>query len=163
MPLPVQTVTRLAPAKINLALHVTGRRPDGYHLIESLAVFTRFGDRLASRLPTTTAFPSSGRFAAYVPLDAGNLVLRARDALRAAFPRPTLPAGFHHAGKKPAGRLGRRRRLQRRGRGACAGWPSSGASATLATLSRIGLSLGADVPMCLAAKPLVARGVGDDI
>ncbi|RWD60699.1 MAG: 4-(cytidine 5'-diphospho)-2-C-methyl-D-erythritol kinase, partial [Mesorhizobium sp.] len=35
----------LAPAKINLALHVTGRRDDGYHLIESLAVFTRFGDR----------------------------------------------------------------------------------------------------------------------
>ncbi|RUY90772.1 4-(cytidine 5'-diphospho)-2-C-methyl-D-erythritol kinase, partial [Mesorhizobium sp. M7A.F.Ca.CA.001.10.2.1] len=33
-----------AYAKINLALHVTGRRPDGYHLIESLAVFTRFGD-----------------------------------------------------------------------------------------------------------------------
>ena len=35
--------TQFAPAKINLALHVTGRRADGYHLIESLAVFTRFG------------------------------------------------------------------------------------------------------------------------
>ncbi|TIU91335.1 MAG: 4-(cytidine 5'-diphospho)-2-C-methyl-D-erythritol kinase, partial [Mesorhizobium sp.] len=38
--------TWLAPAKINLALHVTGRRADGYHLLDSLAVFTRFGDRL---------------------------------------------------------------------------------------------------------------------
>ena len=72
----------LAPAKINLALHVTGRRADGYHLLESLAVFTRFGDRIEATLADADAFVVTGRYAQDVPLDADNLVLRARDALR---------------------------------------------------------------------------------
>ena len=44
--------TELAPAKINLALHVTGRRGDGYHLIDSLVVFTRFGASTKLKLVT---------------------------------------------------------------------------------------------------------------
>ena len=44
---PLAPMTRIepAPAKINLALHVTGRRADGYHLLDSLVVFTELGDR----------------------------------------------------------------------------------------------------------------------
>ncbi|TIU48772.1 MAG: 4-(cytidine 5'-diphospho)-2-C-methyl-D-erythritol kinase, partial [Mesorhizobium sp.] len=61
----------LAPAKINLALHVTGRRDDGYHLIESLAVFTRFGDRLEIEPAEQDEFSVSGRYAAALPLDDG--------------------------------------------------------------------------------------------
>ncbi|MEO1314473.1 MAG: 4-(cytidine 5'-diphospho)-2-C-methyl-D-erythritol kinase, partial [Pseudomonadota bacterium] len=38
------SVTVLARAKVNLCLHVTGRRPDGYHLLDSLVVFPRLGD-----------------------------------------------------------------------------------------------------------------------
>ena len=73
-----------APAKINLALHVTGRRDDGYHRLESLVVFTRFGDRLTVEPADEDAFVVTGPYAADVPVDGGNLVIRARDGLRAA-------------------------------------------------------------------------------
>ena len=51
-------LAELAPAKINLALHVTGRRADGYHLLESLVVFAEFGDRITVSLPSRTASSS---------------------------------------------------------------------------------------------------------
>src|SRR5262245_59443186 len=86
---PITTMARLAPAKINLALHVTGRLPDGYHLLESLVTFTRFGDRVAVSAADEDRFSVNGPFAAHVPLDRSNLVLRARDSLRAAFPAHT--------------------------------------------------------------------------
>src|SRR5690606_34066010 len=63
----------LAPAKINLALHVTGRRDDGYHLIESLAVFTRFGDRLNLELADSDSFEVTGPYSATLPADEINL------------------------------------------------------------------------------------------
>lgn len=152
-----------APAKINLALHVTGRRDDGYHLIESLAVFTRFGDRIEIALAERDDFSVSGRYAPTVPLDAANLVLQARDALRKqAGPERTPPVSIKLEKNLPVAS------------GVGAG--SSDAAAVLrglaetwgldiddAALARIGLSLGADVPMCLAAKPLVARGIGDEL
>jgi len=152
-----------AHAKINLALHVTGRRPDGYHLIESLAVFTRFGDRVEIALAGSDDFTVSGRYAPAVPLDASNLVLRARDALRReAGSERTPPVAIKLEKNLPVA--------------SGVGGGSSDAAAVLrglvqtwdlaiddAGLARIGLSLGADVPMCLAAKPLVARGIGDEL
>jgi 4-diphosphocytidyl-2-C-methyl-D-erythritol kinase len=152
-----------AHAKINLALHVTGRRPDGYHLIDSLAVFTRFGDRVEIALADSDDFTVSGRYAPAVPLDAGNLVLKARDALR-------REAG---SGRTPPVSIKLEKNLPV---ASGVGGGSSDAAAVLrglartwgldiddAGLARIGLSLGADVPMCLAAKPLVARGIGDEL
>ncbi|GLS31098.1 4-diphosphocytidyl-2-C-methyl-D-erythritol kinase [Mesorhizobium albiziae] len=159
---PAQTVARLAPAKINLALHVTGRRADGYHLIDSLAVFTRFGDRVTVTASDEDSFAVSGPFAAHVPLDAGNLVLRARDALRSAFPDSACPPVAIVLEKNLPVASG-------------IGGGSSDAAAALhaladlwaidddAALARIGLSLGADLPMCLAAQPLIACGVGDEL
>ncbi|QKC97882.1 4-(cytidine 5'-diphospho)-2-C-methyl-D-erythritol kinase [Mesorhizobium sp. NZP2298] len=152
-----------AHAKINLALHVTGRRPDGYHLIESLAVFTRFGDRVEIALADSDDFTVSGRYAPAVPLDASNLVLKARDALRReAGSARTPPVAIKLEKNLPVA--------------SGVGGGSSDAAAVLrglvrtwdlaiddAKLARIGLSLGADVPMCLAAKPLVARGIGDEL
>lgn len=162
MDLPLPSIARYAPAKINLALHVTGRRPDGYHLIESLAVFTRFGDRVGVAASDEDRFSVSGPFAAYVPLDDTNLVLRARDALRAAFPHlSAMPVSITLEKNLPVA--------------SGIGGGSSDAAAALrglagfwaiddeAALSRIGLALGADVPMCLAATPLVARGIGDGL
>ncbi|TGQ68590.1 4-(cytidine 5'-diphospho)-2-C-methyl-D-erythritol kinase [Mesorhizobium sp. M00.F.Ca.ET.186.01.1.1] len=152
-----------APAKINLALHVTGRRDDGYHLIDSLAVFTRFGDRIGIAPADSDDFTVSGRYAADVPLDAGNLVVKARDALRqAAGIRNTPPVAIKLEKNLPVA--------------SGVGGGSSDAAAVLrglaqtwqldidsAELARIGLALGADIPMCLAAKPLVARGIGDEL
>ncbi len=152
-----------AHAKINLALHVTGRRNDGYHQIESLAVFTRFGDRIETELAESDIFSVSGRYASAVPLDDSNLVLRARDALRKeAGQQDTPPVAIRLEKNLPVA--------------AGIGGGSSDAAAVLhglvriwnlnvdnAVLARIGLALGADVPMCLAAKPLIARGIGEEL
>lgn len=155
--------TWAAHAKVNLALHVTGRRDDGYHQIESLAVFTRFGDRVETELADSDTFSVSGRYASAVPLDGGNLVLRARDALRKeAGLQDTPPVAIRLEKNLPVA--------------AGIGGGSSDAAAVLrgliqiwnldidnAVLARIGLALGADVPMCLAAKPLIARGIGEEL
>ncbi|RWL75842.1 MAG: 4-(cytidine 5'-diphospho)-2-C-methyl-D-erythritol kinase [Mesorhizobium sp.] len=155
--------TWLAPAKINLALHVTGRRDDGYHLIDSLAVFTRYGDRLEIQPAEQDEFSVSGRYAAGLPLDDGNLVVKARDALRReAGVQRTPPVAIRLEKNLPVA--------------SGVGGGSSDAAAALnglarlweldideISLARIGLSLGADLPMCLKSKPLVARGIGDEV
>jgi len=160
---PQQTISRRAPAKINLALHVTGRRADGYHLIESLVVFTRFGDRLDASLAERDEVVASGRYASILPVDGENLVARARDVLRARnAPQDLRPVLLALEKNLPVA--------------SGIGGGSSDAAATLRTLSdlwklpiseaelaRIGLTLGADLPMCLAARPLVARGIGDEL
>jgi 4-diphosphocytidyl-2-C-methyl-D-erythritol kinase len=156
-------VIRLAPAKINLALHVIGRRPDGYHLIESLVVFTRFGDRVTVSPADADGFTVTGAQAAHVPLDGSNLVLKARDALRAH-------AG---AGRCPPVAIALEKNLPV---ASGVGGGSSDAAAALMALAelwsldiaaqdmaRLALPLGADLPMCLAARPLLAGGIGDQI
>jgi len=156
-------VRETAPAKINLALHVTGRRPDGYHLLDSLVVFTRFGDLIEIEPAETDSFSVDGPFARDVPTDAGNLVLKARDALRAALHDLSPPPVAIRLTKNLPVASG-------------VGGGSSDAAATLRALNRLwnaGLSdaqlaviavpLGADLPMCLAARPLVACGIGDDL
>ncbi|WP_404926833.1 4-(cytidine 5'-diphospho)-2-C-methyl-D-erythritol kinase [Mesorhizobium sp. ORM16] len=150
-----------APAKINLALHVTGRRDDGYHLIESLAVFTRFGDRIEIALAERDDFSVSGRYGPDVPVDGSNLVLRARDALRqAAGPRGTPPVAIKLEKNLPvaSGVGGGSSDAAAVLRGLAASWQLDIDDVALA---RIGLSLGADIPMCLAARPLIARGIGE--
>jgi 4-diphosphocytidyl-2-C-methyl-D-erythritol kinase len=154
---------RLAPAKVNLALHVTGQRPDGYHEIESLAVFTRFGDRIEITPAPQDGLVVSGKYAAAVPADDGNLIIRARDALRQRFGSAATPPAVIALEKNLPVASG-------------LGGGSSDAAAALnallnawnlsmdeAELARIGLFLGADVPMCLAAQPLLARGVGEEL
>lgn len=154
-----------APAKINLALHVTGQRADGYHLLESLVVFTELGDLVslspAERDGFELAGPEAGALSAE---DAGaNLVVRARDGLRDAARRSGVDAPPVHI------------RLDKRVPVASGiGGGSADAAATLKalcrvwdfepgleTLSKVALRLGADVPMCLSARPLIARGIGE--
>ncbi len=148
-----------APAKVNLALHVTGRRDDGYHLLDTLAVFTELGDRLECSPAAETGLEVSGRFAEALSGADDNLVLQAAAALhgRGAGERrfrltKNLPvaAGIGGGSADAAAAL---RLLS----GLCEPVPSA------AELARIALSLGADVPMCLESVALRARGIGEEI
>jgi 4-diphosphocytidyl-2-C-methyl-D-erythritol kinase len=152
-----------APGKINLALHVVGRREDGYHLLETLTVFTRFGDRLTVENAEVDTFTTSGPFGDDVPLGEDNLVIAARERLRVAFPLAECPPAAIELVKNVPVASG-------------LGGGSSDAAATLVALSslwelsttkrelaRLCPALGSDVPMCLTAKPLLATGIGEQI
>lgn len=153
-----------APAKINLALHVTGQRPDGYHLIESLVTFADAGDEISIEPSDRDRLTFSGPFGGRLAADFGtNLVIRALDAIRtAAQGRRCPPVAIHLEKNLPLA--------------SGIGGGSADAAATLkglnefwglglsqAELMRIGLPLGADVPMCVYGKPLIARGIGEEI
>jgi 4-diphosphocytidyl-2-C-methyl-D-erythritol kinase len=159
---PDATISLTAPAKINLALHVTGRREDGYHLLDSLVVFARFGDRLSVTKAAVDSFTLSGPYGTGLPVDGTNLVLRARNALRRQYGEQATPVAIHLEKHLPVA--------------SGIGGGSSDAAATLRALSSIwginaspaelaalGLPLGADVPMCLHGEALIARGIGEEI
>jgi 4-diphosphocytidyl-2-C-methyl-D-erythritol kinase len=142
----------LAPAKVNLALHVTGRRADGYHLLDSLVAFPRLGDRVAAAPAAGLALAVDGPFAADLDAGDGNLVLRA--------------AALMAAGGGAALRLTKNLPVA-----AGIGGGSADAAATLRLLARLRglplpppeavLRLGADVPACLAGRACRMRGIGE--
>jgi len=163
---PVTQATEMARAKINLALHVTGRRDDGYHLLDSLVTFCDTGDKLAIAAAEKDTFSVSGRFAASLGEPGDNLVLKARDGLRRhleAIGVKTGPVAIHLEKNLPvaSGIGGGSADAAATMRGLMRVWKA--APETLANDSAILLSLGADVPMCFAGKPLSARGIGEDI
>ena len=94
-----RTINLIAPAKINLALHVTGRRDDGYHLLDSLVVFAHIGDKVSVKRAMLDSFEVSGPFGRALPDDETNLVLKARNALRARFPEKCRTAVAIHLEK----------------------------------------------------------------
>lgn len=161
-------IVETAPAKINLALHVTGQRADGYHLLETLVTFADTGDVLRFSPAIEDSFSISGRFSASLltsnsPND--NLVLRSRDLLRAALVShgvSTTPVAIHLEKNLPiaSGIGGGSADAAATLRGLMRLW-----DATLpeAVLKGIALKLGADVPMCFRGEPLLARGIGEDI
>lgn len=159
----------LAPAKINLALHVVGQRPDGYHLLESIVTFADQGDRLFFSRADKDSFGLSGRFAALLgQSDAdqdNNLVLKARDRLRQLLQDKgqLAPAVAIHLEKNlpvAAGIGGGSGDAAAALRGLLRLWEADVSEAELAEL---GLSLGADVPMCLRGEALMAKGIGEDL
>jgi 4-diphosphocytidyl-2-C-methyl-D-erythritol kinase len=160
-------IEEFAPAKVNLALHVTGRRDDGYHLLDSLVVFVDAGDRLTFTPADQDSLTISGRFAEGLSTDAeagsDNLVIKARDALRtwaASAGTPAPPVHIHLEKNLPVA--------------SGIGGGSADAAAAFRGLDRLwdlgvphrellgmGLPIGADVPMCIESRPLVARGIGE--
>lgn len=156
-----------APAKINLALHVVGQRADGYHLLETLVTFTEAGDVVRIRDADEDGFTLSGQFAhALCNTDpSGNLVLKARDLLRrhaAQMGSATPPVGIHLDKNLPvaSGIGGGSADAAAALRGLIRHWRLS---IDAGALNGIALTLGADVPMCLASRPLIARGIGEEI
>ncbi len=147
-----QTGGEFAPAKVNLTLHVTGRRADGYHLLDSLVVFPDLGDRLSVAAAEDLSLVIEGPFAAGLAADAENLVLRAARLLA--------------PGRGAALRLDKRLPVA-----AGIGGGSADAAAALRLLARhwgialpaaeAALSLGADVPVCLAARSARMSGIGE--
>jgi 4-diphosphocytidyl-2-C-methyl-D-erythritol kinase len=145
------TVEVFAPAKVNLTLHVTGQRDDGYHLLDSLVVFADVGDRLTLSLASAPSFEVTGPFADGVPATADNLVLKA-----AALLAPDLPLALAlHKDLPPSSGIG--------GGSADAAAVARGLAALTGTDPDPAalLSLGADVPMCLDPRPVRVQGIGE--
>jgi 4-diphosphocytidyl-2-C-methyl-D-erythritol kinase len=144
-----------APAKINLTLHVTGQRADGYHLLDSLVVFADIGDRITAVPAPRVDLVIDGPMAAGLPADDTNLVLRAARLLAADGQGAlitlikTLPVASGIGGG------------------------SSDAAATLRVLARLwdvplpgredAARLGADVPVCLDPRPRRMSGAGEQL
>lgn len=154
-------VLETAPAKINLALHVTGQRPDGYHMLDSLVVFAAEGDRLHVSPSDTDRLDLAGPFAAALPAARDNIVLRALDCARAVM------AARGHTLDPLRIELDKRLPLA-----AGIGGGSADAAALLRVLLRhapaLGetlradaLRLGADVPMCLDGIAARVCGIGE--
>ena len=74
-------ISRLAPAKINFALHVTDQREDGYHCLDMIVAFAQYGDHVVVGLASEDSFTISGRYSSKIPISADNLVVKARDLL----------------------------------------------------------------------------------
>ncbi|AXC49073.1 4-(cytidine 5'-diphospho)-2-C-methyl-D-erythritol kinase [Paracoccus suum] len=141
-------IVEAAPAKINLALHVIGRRADGYHLLDSLVAFAEAGDVIT--LSDGTGFAVCGPFADDVPTGGDNLCLRA----------------LRLAGAEARVQLDKRLPVA-----AGIGGGSSDAAAVLRAARRMGqpvppdlAALGADLPVCMAAPgPARMRGIGEQV
>lgn len=141
-----------APAKINLCLHVTGQRPDGYHVLDSVVVFAAIGDQISCKPADHLSLDLTGPYGTNLLPNADNLVMRAA-------------------------------RLMQNGQGAKIileknlpiasgiGGGSTDAAAALRALAKLWntnlpdaesvMTLGADVPVCLAGRPARMQGVGE--
>lgn len=167
-------IAEAAPAKLNLYLHVTGRRPDGYHELDSLVAFAEVGDtvtavggearvrlRGADLPPPAPRLIVSGRFGPALMSEnpSQNLVVRAAHALAAQIGKPAdIIIALEKQLPIASG----------------IGGGSADAAATLRALARlwgiepgadllyaVGAALGADVPVCLAGRSCYFGGIGD--
>jgi 4-diphosphocytidyl-2-C-methyl-D-erythritol kinase len=159
------TVNVFAPAKINLALHVTGQRDDGYHLLDSLVTFASVGDELEIKPGNALSLTVEGPEGAGVPADMDNLALRAaalaqQDGAGLRLEKYLPPASGIGGGSADAAAAWRGMVcLDESRREALATAPLDILEQYLGELA----GLGADVPMCLACKPMRARGIGDQL
>lgn len=146
-----------APAKINLALHVCGRRDDGYHLLDSLVVFAGVGDRITVAAADTLTLTVTGPCAGGLAAEPDNLVLRA-----ARFLAPGRGAAITLEKNLPvASGIGGGSSDAAATLLACAALWDMDASAL--PLAGVAAALGADVPVCLARMPALMRGIGEDV
>ncbi|MCF1708074.1 4-(cytidine 5'-diphospho)-2-C-methyl-D-erythritol kinase [Tabrizicola sp. J26] len=145
-------IDAFAPAKINLTLHITGRRADGYHLLDSLVAFAGVGDTVTAGRADQLSLRIDGPMAAGLSAGEDNLVLRAARLLA-----PNMGAALRLTKRLPVA--------------SGIGGGSADAAATLRALAELWtlplpdsgrvLSLGADVPVCLDGRPARMSGVGE--
>jgi 4-diphosphocytidyl-2-C-methyl-D-erythritol kinase len=145
-----------ARAKVNLYLHVVGRRADGYHLLDSLAVFPGAADVVRGQRARGLSLSVTGPFGAGLAGEADNLVLRAARALAEAAGVAADAALVLEKNLPVASGIG---------------GGSADAAAALRLLCRmwgveadlagIAARLGADVPVCVASRPARMGGIGE--
>ena len=151
------TLSEIAPAKLNLALHVRGKLPDGRHDIETLFVFCTDGDVVKGAAADDVTLEVSGPFAAAMSGD--NLVVAAAHALREAA-GITKGASLHLMKNLPVA--------------SGIGGGSADAAAALRLLTRlweidpvhataVAPELGSDVPACLLSMTARGEGAGDSL
>lgn len=153
-------IVEAARAKVNLALHVVGRRADGFHDLDSIVVFADIGDRLTLTPAENWSLDIVGPFAGSLAASPDNLVMRGALALEGLL----------------GGRIGRARlRLEKNLPVASGiGGGSADAAAVIrgllalagikpeaVALERLALTLGADVPVCLSGKACRMSGIGE--
>ncbi len=156
----VGTVVEPARAKLNLYLHVTGRRADGYHLLDSLVAFAELGDEIRAVRSAGLSLSVEGPFARSLGDPESNLVLRAARLLQGADGgqgahltlNKALPvaSGIGGGSADAAATLRALRKL----------W---GLPAIDAALQEQASTLGADVPVCLVGRPAFMAGIGEQI
>lgn len=157
--MPENEAAVLAPAKVNLYLHVVGKRPDGYHLLDSLFVFADCGDVVRVFPSDRLTLEITGPFSAGLPVSQDNTVLKAARALARAADVPAAARIVLEKNLPVASGIG---------------GGSSDAAAVLKALLKLwnlslpepelyalALSLGADVPACLKGKAVGVSGIGE--
>ena len=152
-------VTEFAYAKVNLTLHVTGQRADGYHLLDSLVVFCGIGDWLYASVAGALSLTLEGPFARDVPADIDNLVLRAARQfagdMGVAFTLKKYLPPASGIGGGSADAAAAIRAIARLREGTIADHGGFDRDAVLA--------LGADVPVCLLSAAARMRGIGEQL
>jgi 4-diphosphocytidyl-2-C-methyl-D-erythritol kinase len=151
-------IVEIARAKLNLALHVRARRPDGYHELETLFAFVTDGDVLTVAQTDVPSFTISGPFASALAGETDNLVTRALAAFEAVFgAMPPMAITLEKHLPVASG----------------IGGGSADAAAMLRALARlagvtdaarllaIAADLGSDVPACLFGRTAIGRGRGE--
>ncbi len=155
-------IVRAAPAKLNLYLHVVGRRPDGYHLLDGLVAFADIADEIVAEPADTLGIKITGPYAfALDGLDADNLVTRSAKRLASIL------------GRSPGAALTLVKNLPV---ASGIGGGSADAAATLEALlalwqaelppehlAALAAELGADVPVCLVGRTSWLGGIGEHV
>ncbi|MCB5408921.1 4-(cytidine 5'-diphospho)-2-C-methyl-D-erythritol kinase [Pseudogemmobacter sp. CC-YST710] len=150
------TLSEFAPAKVNLSLHITGQRQDGYHLLDSLVCFAGIGDRLTARRAEAFSLEISGPFGRGLTAGPDNLILRAARIIAPDLPlaftlEKNLPLASGIGGGSSDAAAAVRLAWALRGSGEQAG--------EVAALA----ALGADIPACLQPRAARMRGIGEQL
>ena len=150
-----------APAKINLYFNITGRRADGYHLVDSLVGFTTLGDSLTIRAGEPLDIVSEGPFVERMPPAYKNLVYQAAQLLADAASvqaraHVTITKNLPVAAGIGGGSADAAAALK-------ALMPLWGVSEDAVDLYELGLTLGSDVPACLRAQTTYVSGIGETL
>lgn len=161
---PPSSVRVFAPAKINLTLHVTGQRADGYHLLDSLVAFADVGDQLVMR-SGGSSMTVAGAEAGAIPTDANNLVLKAaalfEEIQSVGFAlTKTLPVASGIGGGSADAAAACRGMIALCQSGALT---QDSFEQAIQPLVPDLMRLGADIPMCLMSRAARVSGIGEKI